>query len=185
MIVVYRSFSQISVSVLMPSGLSKRVCFDPLSDGTSQFRTSDELLQQALERHPRYRRLFSRDEVATRMLQPIDSRELELAAKGLLSPAAQTDTDTASTADTASSADTTSAPADSSSAADSALPATRAAEKPFQVLKFIDVDEARDHFVQRYQLSYSKLRSRDDVVRFAKCHGFDIQLLDSSPCSTP
>lgn len=185
MTVVYRSFSQISVSVLMPSGQSKRVCFDPLSDGTSQFRTSDEQLQRALERHPRYRRLFSRDEVATRMLQPIDARVLELAAKGLLSPTSQTDTSSSSTPDTSSTPDDA-FPSDApSTSRNPALPATQAAGKQFQVLKFIDVDEARDHFVQCYQLSYSKLRSRDDVVRFAKCHGFEVQLLDSSPCSTP
>lgn len=57
----YIAHSQVSLSVLLSNGKSTRVCFTPLTGSGSYFYTGDEELQEALEKHPRFNRLFSID----------------------------------------------------------------------------------------------------------------------------
>lgn len=54
----YRSKSDISVNVVMPSGKSLHVAFTPVTGGGSTFTTSDECVQRALEGHYRYGKMF-------------------------------------------------------------------------------------------------------------------------------
>ena len=58
MIKKYRAKSHVSLSVLLKSGKSVHVTFSPLTGGGSVFYTGDAELQQALERHLKYGRLF-------------------------------------------------------------------------------------------------------------------------------
>lgn len=54
----YRSKSDISVNVVMPSGKSLHVAFTPVTGGGSTFTTNDERVQKALEGHYRYGKMF-------------------------------------------------------------------------------------------------------------------------------
>lgn len=83
----YISKSDIALSVLLKTNKSVHVAFSPLTGGGSVLYTDDADLQWALERHPKYGRLFKldivRDEVAEGS-EPL-LRE-ELPTEGLSAP---------------------------------------------------------------------------------------------------
>ncbi len=54
----YRAASEISLTVSMGKGNAKHIRFDVLSNGGSEYKTSDKSLQKALENHSRYGELF-------------------------------------------------------------------------------------------------------------------------------
>lgn len=56
---VYRSGSEVTLSVTLPSGGWHRIRFYATSDGGSRYVTDDAVLQELLEKHPRYGTLFS------------------------------------------------------------------------------------------------------------------------------
>lgn len=58
MIKKYKSKSSISVNVVLGNGKSVHVAFTPQSDGSSVYATDNADIQQALERHRRFGRLF-------------------------------------------------------------------------------------------------------------------------------
>jgi hypothetical protein len=60
---LYVSGTIISLSVLMPSGRSRRVSFDVNSSGGSTFATDDAELQAAIEKHSRFGKSFRVEEV--------------------------------------------------------------------------------------------------------------------------
>lgn len=54
----YRAASEISLTVSIGKGNAKHIRFDVLSNGGSEYKTSDKSLQKALENHSRYGELF-------------------------------------------------------------------------------------------------------------------------------
>ena len=65
MIKVYKSRSCVSVSARMKNGTNVRVSFTPITGKGSVFYTDNERLQEALEKHPKFGRLFFLDGSAT------------------------------------------------------------------------------------------------------------------------
>lgn len=59
----YIANSQIAINVVLPSGKSAHVAFSSVTGGSSIFYTEDEQLQQAIESHYRYGKLFKGQEV--------------------------------------------------------------------------------------------------------------------------
>lgn len=58
----YIAKSHISISVKLSDGANVHISFSPLTGGNkSALYTNDEALQQALEKHPRYGKLFHLD----------------------------------------------------------------------------------------------------------------------------
>ena len=54
----YRAGSEVSLTVSIGKGNAKYIRFDVLSNGGSEYKTSDKSLQKALENHSRYGELF-------------------------------------------------------------------------------------------------------------------------------
>lgn len=54
----YESKTQVNLSVRLPNGANAHVSFRPKTAGGSIYYTDDEAMQAALERHPRFGRLF-------------------------------------------------------------------------------------------------------------------------------
>lgn len=54
----YRAKSDVSINVVLKSGKSKHVSFLPMTGGGSVFRTADKDVQEALEKHYKFGKLF-------------------------------------------------------------------------------------------------------------------------------
>jgi hypothetical protein len=54
----YQSGSAVSVSIILASGKSKHIAFTGLSGGGSVYQTSNEDIQNGLEKHARFGKLF-------------------------------------------------------------------------------------------------------------------------------
>lgn len=78
----YISTSHISLSVLLPSGKSKRVSFSPITGSGSYFMTDDKELQNALEKHYRFGTLFNVDDLYSEQeLQKAKRKAVEVKAE--------------------------------------------------------------------------------------------------------
>lgn len=69
---VYRSNTHLSVNIVVGQS-NQHVSFTPQSDGSSQYRTTDEAVQRGLERHYKYGRLF-------RLVESAEEHEAEAEA---------------------------------------------------------------------------------------------------------
>lgn len=59
----YKANSHVSLSVMLTNGKSAHVSFKPLTGGGSVFYTADETLQEALESHVKYGKLFKTEQI--------------------------------------------------------------------------------------------------------------------------
>lgn len=59
----YKANSHVSLSVMLKNGKSIHISFKPLTGGGSVFYTADETLQEALESHVKYGKLFKTEQV--------------------------------------------------------------------------------------------------------------------------
>ena len=58
MLKIYKSKSQVSLTVCLGNGSNNHISFQPLTGGGSVYYTHDSVIQQALESHHKYGRLF-------------------------------------------------------------------------------------------------------------------------------
>ena len=58
----YKSKSCVSISVVLPTGGNTHVSFNPVTGGGSVYYTDNVHIQQGLERHPKYGKLFVADD---------------------------------------------------------------------------------------------------------------------------
>lgn len=61
----YKSKSDLSLSVVLPTGSTTHISFNPVTGGGSVFYTSNEKLQSGLESHPKYGKLFKLEEAVS------------------------------------------------------------------------------------------------------------------------
>lgn len=54
----YKAKSHVSLNVTLPNGKNTHVSFEALTGGSSVYVTSNPMIQQGLESHPKYGRLF-------------------------------------------------------------------------------------------------------------------------------
>jgi hypothetical protein len=69
----YTGKTNVSVNVVLSYGMTATVRFQPLPDGTSQFITTDAYLQDGLEQHYYYDKLYTltnTEEVSTSVTEP-------------------------------------------------------------------------------------------------------------------
>lgn len=60
----YKSKSCVSLSVVLPTGGTTHISFNPITCGGSVYYTNNEKIQAGLEKHPKYGRLFTLDTTA-------------------------------------------------------------------------------------------------------------------------
>lgn len=72
----YKSKSCVSLSVVLPTGGTTHISFNPITGGGSVFYTSNELLQAGLEKHPKYGKLFKLDETGNANVKKAEENPL-------------------------------------------------------------------------------------------------------------
>lgn len=58
----YKSKTTLSINIVLSSGKSKHISFTPITDGGSVYYTDSEEDIAALEKHPKYGKLFSKQD---------------------------------------------------------------------------------------------------------------------------
>lgn len=67
----YIAKSHVSLSVKMTENKYAHISFTPLTGGGSVYYTSDEKVQQALEQHPKYGKLYKEDLLYKQIMQVV------------------------------------------------------------------------------------------------------------------
>lgn len=80
----YKSKTTLSINIVLPSGKSKHISFTPITEGGSVYYTNSEDDIAGLEKHPKYGKLFSKQEET-----PVDKKS---AKKPKKTPASDTPT---------------------------------------------------------------------------------------------
>lgn len=75
MLKTYEAKTQVNLSVRLPNGASAHVSFRPKTAGGSVYYTDNETMQAALERHPRFGKLFRLTYVETEKPEPAPEAE--------------------------------------------------------------------------------------------------------------
>lgn len=144
----YKSNTNISINVVLPSKKNMHISFTSLSNGSSVFTTDNEEVQTAIEQHYKFGKLFKL-----------------YSTQGQSSKSAATATDESEKEEEdTSSVDNTST--DSESTAESEETTTEG-----KVVKVSDLAAAKDYLADTFGISRTVLRSRKAIEEQAAAHG--------------
>lgn len=152
MIKKYSAKSCISISIKLPTGGSTHVSFAPKTGGGSVFYTDNEKIQEGLENHSKYGKLFKLDSE-----QDVTASKPAKEVKPIVTDAtSNTDTDVEENAYTAGLSD-----------------GTDGDEGPAALIEkeVTCNDDAKDYLAEKFNVSRSKLRNREQIDSAAEANG--------------
>ena len=157
----YKANTNISINVVLASKKNLHVTFTPLSNGSSTFTTDNEEVQNAIERHYKYGKLFR--------LHSTHGQSETKAAKAVEMPTAKAAEDTAdsSVPATTDNGEVTTAEATTVEATEQAT-----AVKKITVSDFA---AAKDYLADTFGISRTALRSMKAITEQAAAHGIEFE----------
>ncbi len=145
----YRAKSDISVNVSLENGKNTHVSFLPVTCGGSVFRTDNEILQNALERHYNFGKLFKLEETGR-----IEKK---------------TETGKVSSKETAKA--TMACDADAKECADTTANEGQENTEGMRTITVACDADAKEYLADTYGISRTSLRSRAKIVEAAAANG--------------
>lgn len=140
----YKANSCISISVALATGGNTHISFNPVTGGGSVYYTENEKIQAGLEGHPKYGKLFTLEETV--------ADATGTTAKAVV-PQPTTEEGTQQGAEGASDDEGTSS---------------------VYELKAACNDDAKDYLADKFGVSRSKMRSRQDIEKVAEDNGVKV-----------
>lgn len=140
----YKAKSCISISVMLATGGNTHISFNPVTGGGSVYYTENEKIQAGLEGHPKYGKLFTLEETV--------ADATGTTAKAVV-PQPTTEEGTQQDAESASDGEDTSG---------------------VYELKAACNDDAKDYLADKFGVSRSKMRSRQDIEKVAEDNGVKV-----------
>ena len=163
----YIAKSHISLSVRVSQKTSAHISFSALTGGGSVFYTDDENLQQALEAHHKFGKLFKLDD--TFVEKPATKK---VAPTSKVAPANEENTDNANSEEAEDNEPTTDVEQDEDTEAqpeeESAEEATGLTKVPVTCL-----DDAKEYLSEKFGISRTKIRSKKAIEEAAAENGIE------------
>ena len=163
----YIAKSHISLSVRVSQKTSAHISFSALTGGGSVFYTDDENLQQALEAHHKFGKLFKLDD--TFVEKPASKK---VAPTSKVAPANEENTDDANSEEAENNLPTTDVEQDEDTEAqpeeESAEEATGLTKVPVTCL-----DDAKEYLSEKFGISRTKIRSKKAIEEAAAENGIE------------
>lgn len=158
----YKANTNISINVVLPSKKNLHVTFVPLSNGSSVLTTDNEELQNAIERHYNYGKLFK--------LVLIEGPNRKQTVKA-------TSVTSSVEAEKASKQDEETAPAPVSDDTENEATDNEAGEDGdnLQKVKVSDINEAKDYLAEKFGVSRTTMRSTKSILATAAAHGIEFE----------
>lgn len=138
----YKSNTNISINVVLKTKKSLHISFTPLSNGSSVFTTDNEDVQNAIEQHYKYGKLFK-----------LQSSQGQSTVK-------PTETDAAGQDDDAETQSEDAGASDESTSTDT-----------MKTVKVSDLASAKDYLADTFGISRTILRSKKAIEEQAAAHG--------------
>lgn len=177
----YTASTNISVSIVLRNGMSKRISFSPMTDGRSVFYTSDQEIQWGLEHHYKFGKLFTLD-VQPKIEQPktvkkSDKRHAKgksRASRKAEAPAVEIPEELHDDALAETAVDNESPEADDSGIDDTVDSETDEVDDladEITVVSVSDPDEAKDYLADKFGISRTKLKTCEIIEATARDFG--------------
>jgi hypothetical protein len=141
----YKSKSCVSLSVILPTGGTTHISFNPVTGGGSVFYTDNAKIQAGLEKHPKFGKLFTLDGAVTK------SKPLDKKLKNIEYPKAEK--------------------ADPVQDQVSKDEATVTDDAKLKEVEMTCNDDAKDYLVDKFGISRTKLRNRTQIEEAGKAKG--------------
>lgn len=167
MVKKYVAKTDIAISVYLKSGKSTHVPFSALTGGGSVLYTDDEELQEELEAHPKYGKLFKLEQVIDPNKKPAKDTKTK---KAPVKPAAPVEPEEGAE-DTEANEEAVNPDADPDTEE-----ATDEEDEGEEVKKIMvnSIDEAKDYLCEHFEgYSRTKLRSKVAIKAAAEKEGFE------------
>lgn len=172
----YIAKSHISLSVRVSDKASAHITFSALTGGGSVFYTDDENLQQALEKHHKFGKLFKEDktfteQTAVKKAKAATPVKVEATTKPATPPNPTEDNNTEDkNADDNTPINPTESDMDDSNAEEDN---TTEAEGNVTKITITCLDDAKDYLSEKFGISRTKLRSKKAIEEAAADNGIE------------
>jgi len=181
----YKAKSQISLNVVLANSHCTRVSFQPLTSGGSVFKTDNANIQHALERHPKFGKLFrlagvenvvvvqqQTGEQQTGRLQSVKEAVVteDQAEQTSMEQTEQTSMEQTEQVVMEQAASDANAPVDD---AEHSFAPSDEGVNGSQTVRVTCNDDAKDYLADKFGVSRSKMRTRVQIDGVAKEHGIE------------
>ena len=172
----YIAKSHISLSVRVTDKASAHITFSALTGGGSVFYTDDENLQQALEKHHKFGKLFKEDktfteQTAVKKAKAATPVKVEATTKPATTPNPTEDNNAEdNNADDNTPINPTESDMDDSNAEEDN---TTEAEGNVTKITITCLDDAKDYLSEKFGISRTKLRSKKAIEEAAADNGIE------------
>lgn len=164
----YIAKSCVSISVALPTGGTTHVSFTPRTGGGSVYYTTNEKIQEGLEKHPKFGKLFTLDDSTP--ANPSKPAKTEHQPTGK-SDGEQSPTDGQPGVDnpTSTTGEVNEGEGQGTVSDDGEQGAE--AESTFKEVEVTCNDDAKDYLAEKFNVSRSKLRNRSEIDATAEANG--------------
>ena len=148
MIKTYKANTHISINVVLPNEKNMRISFSALSNGNSVYRTDNEDVQKALEKHYRFGKLFRLigEEECGKEAKPTGPKKTKVEDAGFV---------TEEENGAGNEAETTSE------------------DSNVRIVKVSDIATAKDYLAEHFGVSRTAMRSAKAISEQAAAHGIE------------
>lgn len=165
MIKTYKANTNISINVVLPSKKNLHITFTPLSNGSSVFTTDNEELQQSIENHYKFGKLFKLNSIyGQSVAKKTPDKSVKASLKG-----ETTGTSTTENEDKPEGANNENA------GQDEVIPgnADTGSNKTIRKVNVSDIASAKDFLADTFGISRTSMRSAKSILEQAAAHGIE------------
>ena len=173
----YKAKTQISLNVVLANSHCTRVSFQPLTSGGSVFKTDNANIQHALERHPKFGKLFrlagvENVAVVRQQTEQQQAGRMQSVKEAVVTEeqAEQTSMEQTEQVVMEQAASDANAPADG---AELSFAPSDEGVNGSQTVRVTCNDDAKDYLADKFGVSRSKMRTRVQIDGVAKEHGIE------------
>lgn len=157
MLKTYKAKSHIGITVMLPSGKSQHVSFSSRTGGGSVFYTANPELQQAIERHPKFGRLFKLAESGSAGVVGEEARPVKLAAPGSAAPIPEPEESDGNGPD---------------------IETKPAGTGETVHVPYTNLSDAKDYLASHFEAPRTKMRTKEDIKKYAAEYGVAFDGID-------
>ena len=151
----YKSRTCIAINVVLASKKNRHISFEPCTDGSSTFTTTSSDIQDAIEKHYNYNKLFF---LESSIVEKEDEKKSEKT------------TETGDGVDEPTGDDE---PKDTKPTGDDEPKDTKPTGDDVKKVDISDIEAAKDYIADTFNISRTLLRSKKAIIEQAKAHNIE------------
>lgn len=171
----YKANTNVSINVVLPSKKNLHITFVPLSDGSSVFTTSDEMLQKSIESHYKFGKLFKLYSAQGNSVSRVIANKPPKAAPSKKQQVESTGNEEEVNGEDANLDSQSQGNTEVAGLDEQPQDNTANGDLTIRKIKVSDIASAKDYLADTFGISRTSMRSSKAILEQAAAHGIEFE----------